>query len=136
MIFPYLIIIIWKREGIQSLITNSIIMNFGKLKEIEINNNLIIRTTNQTLYIDTENKKFEIPKDINLKSFYNQNIKNIKVGRLKNININRDANDWTWRNLDINNGIADALSIIFNSKTLTLYIQRTNISCDFESNEL
>ena len=111
-------------------------MNFGKLKEIEINNNLIIRTTNQALYIDTENKKFEIPENINFKDFYNQNIKNIKVGRLKNININRDANDWTWRNLDINNGIADALSIIFNSKTLTLYIQRTNISCDFESNEL
>lgn len=111
-------------------------MNFGKLKEIELNNNLIIRTTNLTLYIDTENKKFEIPKNVNFKSFYNQNIKNIKVGRLKNININRDANDWTWRNLDINNGIADALSIIFNSETLTLYIQRTNISCDFESNDL
>ena len=111
-------------------------MNFGKLKEIEINNNLIIRTTNQTLYIDTENKKFEIPENINFKDFYNQNVKNIKVGRLKNINLNRDANDWTWRNLDINNGIADALSIIFNSETLTLYIDRTNISCDFESNDL
>ena len=111
-------------------------MNFGKLKEIELNNNLIIRTTNLTLYIDTENKKFNIPQNVNFKSFYNQNIKNIKVGRLKNINLNRDANDWTWRNLDINNGIADALSIIFNSETLTLYIDRTNISCDFESNDL
>lgn len=112
-------------------------MNFGKLKEIEINkNNLIIRTTNQVLYINTENQTFEIPSNANLKDFYNQNIKNIKVGRLKNINQNISSNDWNWRNLDINNGIADALSIIFNNETLTLYIKRTNLSCDFESNDL
>lgn len=103
--------------------------NYGKLKDIEFKNNeIVIHTTTMNIYIENLSLNKEDIFDI-----LNQNIKNIKVGRLKNINLNRNSNDWTWRNLDINNGFSDAISIITNKTTKTFYFKRSNLSCEFET---
>lgn len=103
-------------------------MNYGKLKKIEFKKDgIILNTTTYIIYIDNVKIEKEDISDI-----MNQNIKNIKVGRLKNINKNESINDWTWRNLDINNGFSDAISIISNKKTKTFYFERTDLSCEFE----
>lgn len=102
--------------------------NYGKLKKIEFKKDgIILNTTTCIIYIDNVKIEKEDISDI-----INQNIKNIKVGRLKNINKNESTNDWTWRNLDINNGFSDAISIISNKKTKTFYFERTDLSCEFE----